>query len=68
MGMDLHNVRAAVRNTLETRRLTQEAFARRNNLSSSWLNKFLREECDNPRFRSLQRLQKAIEREAEQGN
>jgi transcriptional regulator with XRE-family HTH domain len=66
--MDLHNVRAAVRNTLETRHLTQEAFARRNNLSSSWLNKFLREECDNPRFRSLERLQKAIEREALQGN
>lgn len=66
--MDLHNVRAAVRNTLKERRLTQEAFARRNNLSSSWLNKFLREECDNPRFRSLERLQKAIETEAENGN
>jgi transcriptional regulator with XRE-family HTH domain len=62
--MDLHNVRAAVRDTLKTRRLTQEAFARRYNLSSSWLNKFLRKECDNPRFRSLERLQKAIESEA----
>lgn len=61
--MDLHNVRAAVRTTLKTRRLTQEAFARKHNLSSSWLNKFLREECDNPRFRSLERLQKAIESE-----
>jgi len=64
MRMDLHNVRSAVRNTLKTRRLTQEAFARRHDLSSSWLNKFLREECDNPRFRSLERLQKAIDAEA----
>lgn len=62
--MDLHNVRTAVRNTLKARRLTQEAFARRYNLSSSWLNKFLREECDNPRYRSLQRLEKAIETES----
>lgn len=62
--MDLHNVRTAVRNTLKTRRLTQEAFARRYNLSSSWLNKFLREECDNPRYRSLERLEKALEKEA----
>lgn len=63
--MDLHNVRAAVRHTLKTRHLTQEAFARRNNLSSSWLNKFLRQECDNPRFRSLERLEKAIKSESE---
>lgn len=62
--MDLHNVRAAVRNTLKERGLTQDAFARRHDLSSSWLNKFLRGESDNPRWRSLHRLEKAIEAES----
>ena len=68
MGMDLHNVRTAVRSALKEGNMTQEAFARKHNLSYSWLNKFLREESDNPRFRSLERLEKAIEREAGQGN
>lgn len=62
--MELHNVRADLRKTLTKRRLTQEAFARKHDLSSSWLNKFLLGKVENPQFRSLERVQKAIEAEA----
>ena len=62
--MDLHIVRSAVKDTLKSRRLTQYAFARKHDLSYSWLNKFLREEADNPCADSLTRLQKALENEA----
>lgn len=62
--MDLHIVRSAVKKTLKSRRLTQVQFAQKHDLSYSWLNKFLREEADNPCIDSLARLQKALDREA----
>jgi transcriptional regulator with XRE-family HTH domain len=62
--MELHNVRADLRKTLNRRRLTQEAFARKHDLSSSWLNKFLLGKVENPQLRSLERVQKAIEAES----
>lgn len=58
--MDLHKLRDEVRGTLERRGLTQEAFARKHDLSSSWLNKFLRSQVDDPRYSSLVRLQNAV--------
>jgi transcriptional regulator with XRE-family HTH domain len=58
--MDLHSVRNSLKATLETRRMTQEAFARKYDLSSSWLNKFIRGKVENPQLNSLERLQDAL--------
>lgn len=66
--MDLHNVRESLHKTLETRRMSIAAFARKHQMSSSWLYKFGQGNAPNPRFRSLERLQKAIETEAEHEN
>jgi len=63
--MDLHNVRCQLKKTLRDRKLTQEAFARKYELSSSWLNKFLRAEVTDPRVSSVERLQQAIDAEAQ---
>jgi transcriptional regulator with XRE-family HTH domain len=63
-AMDLYTVRDQLKKTLRERRMTQEAFARKHDLSSSWLNKFLREEVTDPRLSSLERLQRAIDAEA----
>lgn len=49
---------------LKNRDLTREAFARKYNLSSSWLYKFAQGNAKNPRIQSLERLEKAIEKEA----
>ena len=62
-GMNLHNVRDAAKKVLEQRAMTQEAFARKYDLSSSWFNKFLRGEIDNPRIKSVERVQDAIDSE-----
>lgn len=62
--MDLTEVRGRAAKTLRTRRMTQEAFARKHNLSSSWFNKFLRGCVTNPRINSLERVQRALEAEA----
>ena len=61
--MNLQVVRDTAKKTLTRRRLTQEAFARKYNLSSSWFNKFLRGEVVNPRIGSLERVQKALDSE-----
>jgi transcriptional regulator with XRE-family HTH domain len=61
--MDLQNVRDSVEKTLAKRRLSQVEFAEKHSLSHSWLNKFLRGELDNPRFKSLERLTAAVEAE-----
>lgn len=63
--MDLHNVRESLHKTLETRRMSLVAFARKHKFSSSWLYKFGQGNAPNPRYQSLERLQKAIETEAE---
>ncbi|HLA60931.1 MAG TPA: helix-turn-helix transcriptional regulator [Nitrospiraceae bacterium] len=63
--MDLHNVRESLHKVLKNRHMTREAFARKHGLSSSWLYKFAQGNADNPRFRSLERLQKAINIEAD---
>lgn len=63
--MDLHIVRESLHKVLKNRHLTREAFARKYNLSSSWLYKFAQGNAKNPRFQSLQRLEKAIEKEVE---
>lgn len=63
--MDLHNVRELLHKVLKTRRMTRDAFARKHDLSSSWLYKFAQGNVDNPRWRSLERLEKAIKSEAE---
>jgi len=62
--MDLHNVRGQLKKTLKDRRLTQEAFARKYDLSSSWLNKFLRAQVADPRISSIERVMKAIAAES----
>jgi predicted transcriptional regulator len=61
--MDLHNVRKSLHEVLKDRRMTREAFARKHGFSSSWLYKFAQGNAKNPRFRSLERLRKAIESE-----
>lgn len=66
--MDLHNVRESLHKTLETRQMSIAAFARKHEISSSWLYKFGQGNAPNPRFRSLERLQRAIETEAEREN
>jgi predicted transcriptional regulator len=63
--MDLHNVRESLHKVLKIRGMTREAFARKHKLSSSWLYKFAQGNVDNPRLRSLERLQKAIESESQ---
>lgn len=59
-------MRGQVVKTLKTRRMTQEAFARKHNLSSSWFNKFLRGCVTNPRVNSVERVQRALDFEARQ--
>lgn len=66
--MDLHNVRESLHKTLKTRRMSIATFARKHQMSSSWLYKFGQGNAPNPRYRSLERLQKAIETEAEREN
>jgi transcriptional regulator with XRE-family HTH domain len=66
--MDLIAVRTQAARTLKNRRMTQEAFARKHNLSSSWFNKFLRGCVTNPRINSLERVQRALENEARTDN
>lgn len=61
--MNLTYVRTQLGKTLAARGLTQEAFARKHDLSSSWLNKFLLGKVKNPQFRSIERIQKAIDDE-----
>jgi transcriptional regulator with XRE-family HTH domain len=61
--MNLHNVRVACLLTLEDRRLSQQEFADKHALSHSWLNKFLRGKTENPRVKSVSKLEKAIEAE-----
>jgi predicted transcriptional regulator len=66
--MDLHNVRESFHKVLKDRRMTIEAFARKHEISSSWLYKFGQGNAPNPRFRSLERLQRAIQTEADLEN
>jgi predicted transcriptional regulator len=61
--MDLHNVRESLHNVLKDRQMSLAEFARKHEISSSWLYKFGQGNAPNPRFRSLERLQKAIETE-----
>jgi predicted transcriptional regulator len=56
-------VRGKLRGALKSKELTQDGFARKHDIGTSWLNKFLRGEIDNPRVNSLDRLEKAIELE-----
>lgn len=65
--MELHIVRGQLAKTLTSRRMTQQAFARKHDLSSSWLNKFLLGKVKNPTFRSLQRIEQALNAEAKVG-
>jgi transcriptional regulator with XRE-family HTH domain len=62
--MNLPVVRERLKSMLQDRNLTQEAFARRHDISLSWLNKFIRGHLDNPRYRSLERLEQALDGEA----
>lgn len=66
--MDLHNVRESLHKTLKTRRMSIATFARKHQMSSSWLYKFGQGNAPNPRFRSLERLQTAIAAESESEN
>lgn len=61
--MDLHSVRSNVKAVLAKHGVSQDEFARRHGLSSSWLNKFLRAELNNPRYLSLKRLEDAVSAE-----
>lgn len=65
--MELHIVRGQLAETLTSRQMTQDAFARKHDLSYSWLNKFLLGKVKNPRWHSLQRIQKALDAEGKAG-
>ncbi len=65
--MELHIVRGQLAKTLTSRQMTQDAFARKYDLSSSYLNKFLLGKVKNPTLRSLQRIENALEAEAQAG-
>lgn len=56
-------VRSKLHEALKRKELTQDGFARKYDIGTSWLNKFLRGEIANPRVNSLDRLEKAIELE-----
>lgn len=64
--MNIHNVRRELLAVLADRDLTQVDFANKYGLSYSWINKFINEQADNPRYSSLEALQKAIEKEQRQ--
>lgn len=62
--MDLHNVRESFHNVLKNRKLTVGQFSRKHDVPLWWLYRFGQGKVENPRLRSLERLQKAIEIEA----
>lgn len=66
--MDLHIVRESFHKVLTDRRMTIEAFSKKHDIPSSWLYKFGKGKMPNPRYRRLERLQKAIESEAVVGH
>jgi predicted transcriptional regulator len=63
--MDLHNVRSDLHRVLKQRQLSLVGFARKHEIGSSWLYKFSKGTLDNPRFNTLEQLQKAIKCESE---
>ena len=62
--MDLHNVRESLKRVLKAQRLSRQAFARKHEIPTSWLDKFAAAKLNNPRYSSLKRLEKAIESES----
>lgn len=61
--MELNTVRQKLKGVLEATGLNQIEFATRHGLSYSWINKFLNEKANNPRFHQLQDLERAITKE-----
>lgn len=55
-------VREDCRNVLATRRLSQQEFADRYDLSYSWLNKFLQEKGTDYRVGSVEQLRVAVQK------
>lgn len=62
--MDLHNVRESFHKVLKERDMSIQAFADKHEIPSSWLYKFGQGKMPNPRYRRLERLQRAIESES----
>lgn len=61
----VEKVRSDCRKVLAARRLSQQEFAEKHDLSYSWVNKFLSGELEelNPRVKSIDRLRDAITKE-----
>ena len=53
-------LRKTVAHALKRHQVSQPAFARRAGVSHSWLNKFLCGHRVNPRFNTMERLQRAV--------
>ena len=62
--MNLQNLRDRLWDAIEKSGLGQDGFARKHDLSSSYVNKFLRKELKNPRLDSMERLEAAIAAQA----
>jgi transcriptional regulator with XRE-family HTH domain len=60
----VQQVRKDCLNVLSTRRLSQQEFAERYELSYSWLNKFLNEKDTDSRVGSIERLRLAVQKAA----
>jgi predicted transcriptional regulator len=63
--MDLHIVRESFHKVLKNSDLTVQEFSRKHAVPLWWLYRFHQGKVINPRLNSLERLQKAIEMEAE---
>jgi predicted transcriptional regulator len=62
--MNLQNLRDRLSAAIEKSELGQDGFARKYDLSSSYVNKFLRGELLNPRLKSMERIESAIATES----
>lgn len=61
--MRLHNLISDVDQLLTEKEMSREAFARKHDLPSTWFNRFMQGKAMNPRWNSLERLERAIESE-----
>lgn len=61
--MTLQSVQKRLRDVLESRQMTQYDFARKHDLSYSWVNKLCNGHVTNPEMKSLDRLVDALDAE-----
>ena len=61
--MNLHSLKQRLADVLKDSGLSQLEFSEKHGLSYSWVNKFLNDVADNPRFNTLSELEAAIDKE-----